>query len=68
MTATACIFLDVSMSLEMGSQIATISKAAIALCAVEGLLSCVSSDVSLQQPRAGKTLITKRAFMLEIVR
>ena len=46
----ARVLLHVSVGLEVGPQVAAVREAAVTLRALEGLLSRVGPDVSLQQP------------------
>lgn len=46
----------------MGAQVGAVSKGAAAVCALEGLLTRVGADVSLEQPGAGEGLATQLAL------
>ena len=54
--ATSCAGerFDVAVGLNMGSQVALVSKTLVALSARVRFLSGVSSDVTLKQPRSGE--------------
>lgn len=64
----ARVLLYVRVRLQMSPQIGTVGKGALAVLAVEGLLSGVRANVSLQQPGARKGLSADVALAGQRVR
>lgn len=64
----AGVLLHVGMCLQMGSQVGAISEGSVTQRARERLLSCVCSDVSLQQPGSGERLSTQNTLAGQCVR
>lgn len=58
----AGVLLDVGVRLEVSPEVAAVGEAAVALRALEGLLSRVGSDVALQEPRAREGLSAQVAL------
>ena len=58
LAAGAAVLLALQVCLQVGPQVALVSKGAGTVCAGERFLPCVCSHVSLQQPGSGEGLAT----------
>ena len=62
MAGVACVFLDICVSLEVGTQVTAVCKATVTLSTFKRFFPCVCSYVSLEQPRARECLSTQMAL------